>query len=186
MNVATTEGIRRFTGRELDEMVRAGIVDEDEPLELIDGVLETMSPQSEDHAWIVELLTEELLRTYGDGYRVRPQLPLDAGEYSRPEPDVVVLKGRRQRGRLVRPTGAEVVLAVEVAVSSQERDHRKALVYARAGVPILWILDASARRLEVHSQAGPEGYGMVKLLEEQSSVELPETERSLKIGDLLP
>lgn len=186
MNVAHAVPTRRFTAAELDRMVEVGVIGEDEPLELLDGVLELMSPQSAEHAWLLDLVEHELREAYGPAFIVRGQKPLAATEDSRPEPDVAVLRGPLARYRGRHPSGADVVLVVEVAVSSLERDHRKAAIYARAGVPVCWILDVESRRLEVHTEPGPEGYGVVTLLSASRAVALPELERTLQIASLLP
>lgn len=177
-------GFRLFTADEVDAMVRAGIVGEDEPLELLEGVLETMAPQSDEHAWVLEELVDRLRLAYAD-QRVREQKPLNAGERDRPEPDIAVVRGRRVKGQRQHPTAADTILLVEVSVTTLERDHRKAGIYARAGAPVLWILDVEGRRLEVHTEPGAEGYNVVTLLGEHEHVSVPETEQRWKIADLL-
>ncbi len=186
MTAASVIATRRFTASEVDRMVEVGLLAEDEPLELIEGVLELMSPQSADHVWIKNYLLDLLRDAYGSGRAVYAQDPLAATEDSRPEPDIAVLRGplASYRGRL--PTGADVLLVIEVAVSSLERDHRKAPVYARAGVPVYWIVDVEGRRLEVHTEPSPEGYGVVTLLAERREVQLPELEVRWTVGAMLP
>lgn len=181
---APASPIRLFTADEVDAMVRAGILGEDEPLELLEGVLETMSPQGDDHAWILEELADRMRLAYPQ-HRMREQKQLNAGEDSRPEPDIAIVRGARIKGQRAHPLGADAILVVEVSVSTLERDHRKASVYGRAGVPVLWILDVEGRRLEVHTDPGPEGYGVVTLLSEHKDVSVPETDLRWKIADLL-
>lgn len=186
MNIAATLPIRHFTADEVEQMVKVGILGEDEPLELIDGVLETVSPQSADHAWLLDVIEAELRTAYGGSRLVRSQRPIDATDSSRPEPDIAVVVGPISRYRGRHPSGADVILLVEVALSSLERDRRKAGVYGRAGVPVLWILDVEGRRLEVHTHPGPDGYGVVTLLAEGQQVQLPGLDKVWKVADLLP
>lgn len=182
---APASPIRLFTADEVDAMVRAGILGEDEPLELLEGVLETMSPQSNEHAWIKDFLARRLEGVFEPSRAVRTQNPLVSGELSRPEPDIMVLCEPLARYRDREPCAQDAILVVEVSVSTLERDHRKASVYGRAGVPVLWILDVEGRRLEVHTDPGPEGYGVVTLLSEHKDVSVPETDLRWKIADLL-
>lgn len=177
---------RRFTAAELDRMVEVGIIDEDEPVELIEGALELMSPQSEEHAWLIDVLAHELRERYEPGAFVRDQKPLPLGEGTRPEPDIAVLRGPLSGYRGRRPSAADAILVVEIAVSSLERDHKKARIYAGAGVPVLWIVDVEGRRLEVHTEPTPEGYSVVTLLADSREVSLPEREGRLKVASFLP
>lgn len=178
--------IRHFTVDEVDQMVEAGILDEDEPVELIDGVLEAVSPQSEDHAWLLDVIERALRNAYGPEDVVRTQRPLRTTDRSRPEPDIAVLAGPLERYHRRYPRCDETLLLVEVAISTLERDHRKARVYAEAGAPELWIVDVGARRLEIHTDPGPDGYGVVTLLAESKSVTPPGTTATWKISELLP
>lgn len=178
-------GFRLFTADEVDAMVRAGIVGEDEPLELLEGVLETMAPQSNEHAWIKDFLARRLEEVFEPGRAVRTQNPLRAGAINLPEPDIMVLRQPLRAWRRQHPSAADTILLVEVSVTTLERDHRKAGIYARAGAPVLWILDVEGRRLEVHTEPGAEGYNVVTLLGEHEHVSVPETEQRWKIADLL-
>ena len=178
--------IRHFTVDEVDRMVEAGILDEDEPVELIDGVLEAVSPQSEDHAWLLDVIERALRGAYAPEHVVRSQRPLRAGDRSRPEPDIAVLSGPLERYHRRYPRCDEALLLVEVSVSTLERDHRKARVYAEAGAPELWIVDVAGRRLEIHTEPGPDGYGVVTLLGESRAVTPPGTTAKWKIAELLP
>jgi hypothetical protein len=65
-------------------------------------------------------------------------------------------------------------------------DHEKAALYARAGVPVLWLLDLPARRLEVHTHPQPDGrYRSVEVLAADDRVTAPETPRSWLLRDIL-
>ncbi len=182
----TALNLRRFTVAEVDRMIEVGLLDADEKLELLEGALELMSPQSADHSWVRNLVLEMLREAYGPRHAVYSQDPILAAADSRPEPDIAVLREpvSAYRGRL--PTGADLLLVVEISLSSLERDHRKAAIYARAGVPVYWILDVVGRRLEVHTEPGPEGYGVVTLLAPTRSVQLPDREIRWEIASLLP
>jgi Uma2 family endonuclease len=91
------------------------------------------------------------------GWCVEKETPLRLSRLWQPEPDVMILRGGRQdyRGRL--PGPGDVALVVEVSdESSQARDRgRKLRGYARAGIPVYWLVELVARRVEVHT--GPTG-----------------------------
>ena len=130
-------------------MASAGIFDEDERVELLEGVIVAMTPQSAPHARRIQWLTRFLVRTLGDEYAVRPQLPLTLGERNEPEPDLAVVRTDATSEDRHPQTA---VLVVEVAGDSLRRDRRvKAALYARSGVPEYWIVNLEARVVEVLS-----------------------------------
>ncbi len=155
------DAIRKLSRAEYERLVQLGLF-EDERIELLGGMLVTMSPQGAPHAtvssWLVQRLTVEL----GMSFDVRGHCPYAATQDSEPEPDISV--SRRVEGQLVHPSSA--LLLVEVAESSIEKDRRlKASIYAAANVPEYWIVDISGERLRVivHASPTPQGYRRVEL-----------------------
>lgn len=143
------ESPRLLSVEDYHRMVAAGILDEDERVELLEGVIVAMTPQSVPHARRIEWLTRHLVRSLGDEYAVRPQLPLTLGNRNEPEPDLAVVRAE-STSEDRHPPGA--VLVIEVAGESLRRDRRvKAAVYARAGIPEYWIVNLEARAVEVLS-----------------------------------
>ncbi len=168
-------------------MVRAGILGEDDRVELIEGDLLARSPQEPVHASTIQRLTTRLLRAYGEGFPIRVQLPLVASETSLPEPDIAVVRGDERAFETRHPSGSDVLLVVEVTWSTAPRDRETAEIYARAGVPVYWRLDLEHRRLEVHHIPAPDGvYTRVAALGEADEVEVPGTSIRWKVADLLP
>ena len=127
-------------------MVDAGVFDEDAPLELLDGVVARMSPQTLAHAHVIAYLNELLVRGLAARLQLRCQLPLTLAR-SEPEPDFAVVERRIARRAARHPTTA--ILVIEVAVDSLDKDRAKAAIYAEAGVQEYWIVDAAHRRVEV-------------------------------------
>src|SRR5215208_322510 len=84
---------RRFTRDEVLRMVEAGILGEDEPLELLDGRLVLMTPQGPEHGYSATTLRDRLQETYRGRAFVREDKPLDCGVESLPEPDLAVIPG---------------------------------------------------------------------------------------------
>ena len=149
---------RRFTVAEVLAMVDAGILDDDERLELLDGALVPMSPQGPAHSGVAVVVRLALEAAFGAGFHVRPHSPLQAGASDLPEPDLAVVRGDPSAYLERLPQGVEAVLVVEIAQSSQRRDRGKASIYAAAGVSTYWLLDLAARRLEVRTEPGSSYY----------------------------
>jgi Uma2 family endonuclease len=145
------ESPRLLSVDDYHRMIEAGILDEDERVELLEGVILAMTPQSPAHARCMRRLTRLLARRLGDDHDVAVQLPLTLGSRNEPEPDVAVVRADAAP-RDQHPGTA--VLVIEVARESLRRDRRvKGTVYARAGIPEYWIVNLETRVVEVFSDA---------------------------------
>jgi Uma2 family endonuclease len=142
---------RPWTRAEYDRLIDLGILDEDEPIELLGGEMVVCAPQTGPHATSVQLVQQVLQRAFGRGWSVRAQLPIALAADSEPEPDVCVVPGRARDYRQGHPTAP--VLVVEVAAESLRRDReRKASLYARAGIADYWIVNLRESLLEVYRE----------------------------------
>lgn len=149
--------LRPITRAEYDRLVRDGWF-AGEPIELLEGMLVEVSPEGEDHTWIIQELCRLLTLGLPDHLRVRGGHPWIAGELSEPEPDVAVVP--RADYRREHPSVA--ALLIEVSASSRRKDlGTKALIYARAGVPRYWVVDIAHRVVHEHTDPGPGGYQRV-------------------------
>lgn len=143
----------RWTRRAYGRLIDEGILGEDDPVELLDGLLVVKEPQHTPHATAVTLALEALRAAFGPGWVVRPGLPLAAGRWSEPEPDLSVVRGAPRDYLADHP--ARPALVVEVAQTSLRLDRtRKAAIYARAGIEDYWIVNLADRVLEVHREPG--------------------------------
>ncbi len=89
----------RWTRRQYEQMIEAGILDENDRVELIDGAIVTTSPVSPQRAMGICLIIEALRSAYSEGFLIRPRGPLAFDPDSEPEPDIAVVEGRRQAYR---------------------------------------------------------------------------------------
>lgn len=167
-------------------MVDAGILGEDEPVELLDGVLVEVSPQGPIHANATALLADRLRTVYPGPGRVREEKPIAASTFSLPEPDIAVVRGFGGAYGTRHPAGSDAVLVVELAWSSQNEDRRKAATYAAASVPVYWLVDLKDRRLEVRTDPRGGAYSSTHLLAEADIASLPEVGVRWLVRDLLP
>jgi Uma2 family endonuclease len=150
--------VRPLRRSEYDVLVEQGVFGENDRIQLLDGELVEMSPQHSPHARMIEALNERLMPALVGTARVLVQLPLAAGEYSEPEPDIAVVPLDEPRDR--HPQRALHV--IEVADSSVRLDlGRKARIYAAAGVPVYWVIDLPGDVVHVHTDPTPDGYTTV-------------------------
>ena len=126
----------------------------DEKVELVHGLVLTMSPQGDSHAALVRRLINRLVRQLDDRYEVSPQLPLVLARLHVPEPDVAVIE--RISG-MRHPRSA--LLVIEVAASSLRYDRNTKLpIYAAANIAEYWIVDVEAQLVEVYREPSGAGY----------------------------
>jgi len=168
MVAAPPENFRPLRRTEYDKLVALGAFAE-ERIELLDGVLVPMSPIGPRHASAVDLLTLLLIRALGDRARIRVQNPFAAGDFSEPEPDLLVAP----LADYVTDHPAEAYLVIEVAESSAAQDRgRKLRIYAERGVPEYWIVDVVTKRVEVHRDPARGTFRSTRVLEQHESIEL--------------
>ncbi len=156
------ERVRPLSRDEYVRMVELGMF-KDERVELLRGVLVTMSPQGPKHLRITGWFGRELVLALGRSWDVFQHSPYAATDDSAPEPDVSVTP----LGSSLREHPSAAVLLIEVSDTSIALDRRiKSAIYAEANVPEYWIVDISGDELnvEVHTDPTPRGYRRIDVL----------------------
>lgn len=150
---------RKFTVDEYHRMAQAGILTEDDRVELIQGEIVEMTPVGSKHAACVKRLNRLLSKSVGDKAIVSVQAPVALDPHSEPQPDIALLRPSPDFYAAQHPGPDDVLLIVEVADTSAAYDRDVKLpLYARAGIPEVWLVDLAANRLEVYRGPSPEGY----------------------------
>jgi Uma2 family endonuclease len=155
---SAAEGLprRRFTVAEVEAMVAAGVMEEDERVELIGGELVPMSPKGNHHETVKIALLRRWYRIAPDDVDLAPETTFRLSEDTYLEPDVVVYPSTMEPKDL---KGLNVLLVVEIADSSRRYDMgRKAKLYASFGVRELWVIDAVKLTARVFREPGAGGY----------------------------
>ena len=149
----------RLTAAEFHRMAEAGILREDDRIELIEGDLIDMAPIGSNHAGVVAQLNAWLTGAAAGRYIVFPQNSLALSEHSEPQPDLTVLKPREDYYRSALPGPADVLLLIEVSDTTVEYDRNtKAPLYARSGIAEVWLVNLHEQIVEVFRQPTAQGY----------------------------
>lgn len=151
----------RWSVEEYHQMAQAGLLDETDRVELIDGELIDMAPIGSKHAFRVDSIARALQRAAGTSFLVRVQNPILLGEHSELQPDIAVVKDRNYAES--HPEAEDVLLIVEVSDTTLAYDRDvKLSLYARHGIPEVWLLDVNAGELTVYREPAEGQYRLIR------------------------
>jgi Uma2 family endonuclease len=148
----TNEPIFRLTVDQYHELIRSGKLTEDDPVELLEGILVFKMPKNTPHSTSTGLVRRETDAILPSGWHCRSQDPITLTD-SEPEPDDVIVRGKMEDYAKRHPGPSDIAVVIEVADSSLERDRgMKFRTYARAGLPVYWIVNLIERQVEVYTE----------------------------------
>lgn len=154
---------RLFTTEDVFRMVQAGVLAENENIELIDGEIVVMAAKKNAHEIVKSALIEQLVRSMPTDMRLGVETTLYLTERLFVEPDLMLYPRRLQPESL---TGTDIALLIEVADESHAYDLGvKAGIYAQHGVADYWVIDAVARRAVIHRRPSDDGYRSIEVVE---------------------
>jgi Uma2 family endonuclease len=144
---------RRFTVHEYYAMADAGILHEDDRVELIEGEIIEMAAIGSQHAACVDRLNRLLVRGAGDSAVVRVQNPVRLSDLTEPQPDLALLRPRDDFYAAGHPGPADTLLIVEVSHTTLGYDRGVKLpLYATARIPEVWIVNPEEGVVEVYRE----------------------------------
>lgn len=150
---------RRWTVTDYHQMGEVGLLTERDRVELINGDIVDMAPAGSEHAGKIRLLIRLFAALLGDKAILDVQNPVTLGEYSEPRPDFALLQSRDDYYTSAHPAARDILLLVEVADTTGQFDRQVKLpLYARHGIPEVWLLDLRTQTLDVHREPGTAGY----------------------------
>lgn len=137
---------RRFDVEDYHRMGKAGILTEDDRVELIDGEVLAMTPIGPRHNAAVDRAIRVLVTAAGDRAIVRVQGSVRLDRFHEPQPDIVLLRPQPDFYASHLPAPPDILLVIEIAESSLQYDRDvKVGIYARSGIPEYWLADLDAR-----------------------------------------
>ncbi|PYS00123.1 MAG: Uma2 family endonuclease [Acidobacteria bacterium] len=178
---------RLFTVEEYHQMAEAGILREDDRVELIDGEIIQMSPIGHRHMVCVNRANTLFIQAFGNGAVVSPQNPVRLTDWTEPQPDLVVFKPRADFYAKKEPVPEDVLFMVEIAETTLSYDRKIKLPrYAAAGIPEFWIGDLKNDILHVYRNPGRETYNIALILHPSESISpLAFPDVTFQVGELL-
>jgi Uma2 family endonuclease len=167
-------------------MIAVGILAEDERVELLEGAIYPMSPIGSWHAACINRLVAFLIRALGQRVIVSPQNPIRLSDESEPQPDIAVLRPREDFYAGALPRGEDVLLVVEVAEASLFFDRAVKLpLYAKAGIPEVWLVDLKHEVVERHTRPLHGRYAEAATFQRGEVIDSPTLGLSIAVEDIL-
>ncbi len=155
----------RFSVKEYYRMAETGVLKPDARVELINGEIIDVSPIGPFHGGVVKRLNDYFTRVANDRWLVVVQDPVRLGDYSEPEPDLMLVRRSPDFYTSKHPEAQDVLLLIEVSDTSLEIDRKEKLpAYGQAGIPEVWIVNLNERTIEVYREPNFSGYGAAIIL----------------------
>lgn len=178
----------RYTVERYFALVDEGVLEPDDRVELLEGVIVAMAPSNPPHASVTGRVGDAVRAVAGRRAVVREQHPLILGLYSAPEPDIALVPGAHEDYEDAHPRKAHLV--IEVADSSLAQDRiTKAAIYAAGGIPEYWIVNLRDDFVEVHRAPDPKArrYAERRVAARGETIELVAFSGAcVLVDDLLP
>ena len=146
----------RLSVEQYHAIVAAGILTDDDPVELLEGLLVDKMPKNPPHSAATQLLQEALSQILPVGWRVAVQDPITLAD-SEPEPDLIIVRGKARQYVERHPGPGDLAMVVEVSSATLRRDQAsKKRMYAGANIPVYWIINLVENRIQVYTDpTGP-------------------------------
>jgi Uma2 family endonuclease len=162
-----------LTTQQYHLMHEAGVFQEGDRIELINGEITTMSPIGRKHFACIIRLVKLFEKKLGDRCMVSPQSSVRLDNHAEPQPDIAILKWRDDFYTEALPTSDDILLIIEVADSSIDYDREvKAPLYAAAEIPEMWLFDVNKKAIEGYSQPSANGYKLIRRYDENDTLSI--------------
>ncbi|MCB1920590.1 MAG: Uma2 family endonuclease [Candidatus Competibacteraceae bacterium] len=149
----------RWTVAEYHRMAEVGLLNEDSRVELIDGEIIEIAPIGSPHGGHVKRCIRLFSKVVDDKAIIAAQDPVVLGNYEEPEPDIALLRWRDDDYEQMHPRPEDVLLLIEVSDSTLRYDRDvKVPLYAKNGIPEVWLLDIQNRQLEIYREPSNGAY----------------------------
>lgn len=176
--------LAKWSTQEYHNMIATGIF-KDRRLELLDGEIVEMSPESPLHYYQAQSSVEYLQLLLKDQAYIRFNGPISLTD-SEPEPDLAIVKNPKEKYINHHPNQAEILLLIEVSHSTLAYDlNDKKKTYARNNIPEYWIIDLKHSQLYIFRNPKQENYEFQLILKEGKLKPLAFSELEIEVQKLL-
>lgn len=176
---------RLISVSEYHQMAKAGILKENDRVELIQGEIIQMSPIGSMHSAYVNRINALLNQHLGGQAIISVQNPIQLNDFSEPEPDIAILKLKDDFYIQQHPGPQDVFLLIEVSDSSIAYDQEIKLPnYALVEIPECWIVNLEKSHIEMYRSPRNGSYSLRKILYPGDNISLDFFHIDLKVSDI--
>jgi Uma2 family endonuclease len=163
--------LKYWTVQEYHHLSDLGILDSSERTELITGKIVLMTAKGTPHVIALQLIASSLQAQLNNIALIRAQDPIELDDFSEPEPDLAIVKGKILDYTDRHPSPSDVFLVVEVADSTLKKDCEvKDKLYARSNIADYWVIDVKNRQVHIFRTPTPSGYASHLILSESQTI----------------
>ena len=149
----------RMTLEQYESLIASGFFAKQDDVQLINGYVVNRMAESPLHGAVLEAVRIAIGAILLAAWHTRSQSGLRIpAQVSIPRPDLAVVRGVPQDYKARYPEPADTALVVEISISSLDQDRALADIYAKAGIPVYWIVNVDDGQVEVYSDPSPSGY----------------------------
>jgi Uma2 family endonuclease len=164
----------KITVDEYYEMARVGLIDPEARVELIEGEIVAMAPIGNPHGYVVDQLTDRLGALAHGRAPLRVQGALRLSNRTELQPDLSLLRPPSEQYRQRQASASDALLVIEVSDTTLRKDLRVNIpLYARHGVPEVWIIDLEKNRVHFYRSLADGQYQDVSVLREPRTAVVP-------------
>ncbi len=151
--------LRPITVEQYDEMIKNGVFDENDYVELLNGFLVEKMPKGPNHSTYNDIVATKFVQKLGDKVCVKNQNPIWLDEFSEPEPDITLVEPPFERYFKRHPTPENIYLILEVSDTTLGYERNtKGETYARAGIRQYLLLNVQEKTLEDYREPSADGF----------------------------
>ncbi len=189
---STSEAVfhRRWTTAEYYKMVDTGILDRHERVELIEGEVISLAPIGPEHSYVGNRLLRHFFNVVdseGDRFAVLYESPITLEDGTEPQPDLVVARGPINNYASRHPGPSDLLLVIEFSASTLASDQKRKLpLYAKCGIPEVWIVNLLGRKVETYVSPTDGRYSVSRMYTFDTAIGLSfAPDKSINLADLL-
>ncbi len=151
--------LRRISVKQYDVMIKNGVFDENDRVELLNGAIIEKMPKGTKHSSANDRAAKVFYRILGEKVIVRNQNPIWLDDYSEPEPDIVLAAIDENEYENTHPTPEDIFLILEISDSTLGYDRRaKSLAYSKAGIRQYLLLNLQEQTIEDYREPSADGF----------------------------
>ena len=142
--------LHKWSIADYHQIIESGVL-EGKSVELLEGEIITVSPESPLHSSRIDTVAEYLRKILQGIAKIREAHPITL-DSSEPEPDIAVVRFEENNYATRHPYSQDIYWLVEISNKTLSKDlTEKSVIYARNGIREYWVIDLVNKNLWLHT-----------------------------------